>query len=378
MEGLVLTMTIKLSDSNIGKWKYHLEGGLMFKGYGLQNICDSLWIDGVMIRPDDANRSSGTSESPLHFIKYQFKSGIDFIPENAFYETGGFEIKSIVIPEGIKTLKARCFYGRHFAGNLILPKTLERICVEALDNVQVDGDFHIPPTVKYVSSLPAREMGKNEIILPEGMVSFIFDDLDIEHLHIPSTLKTFHSRWDYGDRFKAKRITIAPDNPFFILRDGKLISLVDEKREKLKKLQRITRKAIMTTAFAATDFSFELWYKEICVHLTGKHRVTVRCPHNVTVEQAGQIVSIAQKYNNLIKESGLSDDLQFSTFDYRSQSPGCFFNYGKGVDVYYPNGTNTMEGLCKATAFFKKLTRLADDLKNHYKEKELSYYLSTR
>lgn len=105
----------------------------------------------------------------------------------------------------------------------------------------------------------------------------------------------------------------------------------------------------------------------------------MKCPRKVTVEQAEQIVSIAQKYKGLIESSGYLDNLKFLPYKYQLKDLGSIFIYSDNVRVFCANGDQKpMDGLCKATAFFNKLTRLADELMNLYKEKALSYYLLTR
>ena len=219
---------------------------------------------------------------------------------------------------------------------------------------------------------------KDEIILPEGMVSYTPSTIVTHHLHIPSTLKNCNAIRSSRDG-NIQSITIDQNNPVFILRDGELINLNDEKREKQKKMQEISRKAIISTAFEGTGYSYTLWDSEIAVTLIGKHRIIVKCPRKVTVEQAEQIVSIAQKYKGLIESSGYLDNLKFLPYKYQLKDLGSIFIYSDNVRVFCANGDQKpMDGLCKATAFFNKLTRLADELMNLYKEKALSYYLLTR
>lgn len=371
MEGLVLTMAVTLPMKS-DNW--YLNKAIMYKA---EEYCDELWVDKELIPWSKTNIFR--RDTPKHCIKYVFKPGIDFIPEKAFYDAPNqMTIQSITIPEGIKKLKNSCFYNCQFVGNLILPESLERICVDAFSGSEIYGVFRLPSTIKYISSLPKSEEVKDEIILPEGMVSYTPSTIVTHHLHIPSTLKNCNAIRSSRDG-NIQSITIDQNNPVFILRDGELINLNDEKREKQKKMQEISRKAIISIAFEGTGYSYTLWDSEIAVTLIGKHRIIMKCPRKVTVEQAEQIVSIAQKYKGLIESSGYLDNLKFLPYEYQLKDLGSIFIYSDNVRVFCANGDQKpMDGLCKATAFFKKLTRLADELMNLYKEKALSYYLLTR
>ena len=161
MDRLMMTMVVELP------LRYgHCNVGAAVMS-GADSCCQELWIDGNPV-PITKNLSL-KSDKPVHAIKYVFSPGIDYIPVGAFMHAPyDMQIKSISLPDGLKRLKNSCFYHCHFEGNLILPDSLERICADALD-CQVDGVFHLPSTVKYVSSLPKSENGKPEIILPEGI-----------------------------------------------------------------------------------------------------------------------------------------------------------------------------------------------------------------
>ena len=253
MEGLVLTMTVEVPVKCF--YGYQERGVLMSD---VQKYCDEVWFDGQIVPWSGVG--SLCPETPVHVFKYILKPGIDYIPARAFANAPSeMKILSITLPEGLKMLKNSCFYKCHFSGNLILPDSLERIYADALD-CTVDGVFHLPAKVKYISSLPVSERKKDEIILPEGMLSFTPEIIITDHLHIPSTLRECHPRYYYSSRWKVHRITIAPDNPNLIVRDDKLVSLLDEKKAKLKKMAELSWNAHLDTAFSGTGLEIQKQY----------------------------------------------------------------------------------------------------------------------
>ena len=301
MEGLVLTMTVELPMSY---GHCYLDRAIM---HAAKEYCDELWVDNQLVPWSNADVLR--PETPNHVIKYVFKPEFDYIPAGAFSSApSGMIITSITLPEGLKKLKNSCFYNCHFTGNLILPDSLERICADAL-HCKVDGVFHLPSTVKYVSSLPKEEVHKDEIILPEGMVSYTPGSISTRHLHIPSTLKKCGSR--YGWRYeKILSITISTDNPFFVLRDDKLINLQDEKREKLRKLKEISRDAMLAKVFGDAGLTYRRYERDLTFPFRGDSYLTVHYTGDMTMQKANQIADIASRFKPIIDNSDILERRQ--------------------------------------------------------------------
>ena len=143
MEGLVLTMTV---EAPVKCYYGYQERGVLMAD--VQKYCDELWLDGQIVPWSGlGNLMPGT---PVHVFKYILKPGIDYIPVRAFANAPSeMKIRSITLPEGLKTLKGSCFYHCHFTGNLILPDSLGRICVDALD-CTVESSVFPPKSNTYV------------------------------------------------------------------------------------------------------------------------------------------------------------------------------------------------------------------------------------
>ena len=238
--------------------------------------CDSLWIDGKFIdlSLDDSGPSASLDKSKrFHHYKYLLKPGIDYIPKDAFSGRYDREILKIILPEGLKKLQNSCFRSCHFKGDLILPDSLERICADALDGCRVDGTFHLPSTVKYVCSLPEREVTKKELILPEGMVSFTPSRIIAHHLYIPSTMRECRSRG--GCNILAPLITIAPNNPYLGLKDGRIIDLQKVKRDKLRELEKLKKKYYLESVLNPVGLTFSFWNNgyEIRIPIDNTHKL---------------------------------------------------------------------------------------------------------
>lgn len=234
--------------------------------------CDAMWIDDKPFDFPEDNRASSKNQnsSSIHRYKYLLKPGVDYVPKEAFL---GGSILSITIPEGIKKLQNGCFRSCHFKGDLILPDSLERICADALDDCRVDGTFHLPSTVKYVGSLPEREVTKKELILPEGMVSFTPYRIKAHHLHIPSTMRECRARG--GCNILAPLITISPNNPYFRLKDGRIIDLQKGKRDKLRELEKLKKKYYLESVLNPVGLTFSFWNNgyEIRIPIDNTHKL---------------------------------------------------------------------------------------------------------
>ena len=322
MEGLVMTMVVELplhyGHCDVGK--------AVMKD--AKRCCHELWIDGNPIPITDC--LSMESDKPVHAIRYVFAPGIDYIPARAFLEApSDMRIKSISLAEGMKTLKNSCFYHCHFEGNLILPDSLSRICADALD-CKVDGVFHLPPTVKYISSLPKSENGKAEITLPEGMLSFTPESIVTDHLHIPSTLRECHPRYYYSSSWKVHSITISPDNPYLIIRDDKLVSLLAEKKEKLKKMDELSWNAQIDAAFSGSGLEIRKQYdgKTLTVNILNRQAVYFRLGGKMTPAKAQQAADIARRFKALVDVfSGKTDQIHFGRLWFSQQRNKCLFTY---------------------------------------------------
>ena len=321
MEGLMMTMVVELPL----RYGHCDVGRAVMKD--AKSCCHELWIDGNPIPITDC--LSMESDNPVHALRYVFAPGFDYIPARAFMDApSDMLIKSITLPDGLKKLKNSCFYHCHFEGNLILPDSLERICADALD-CKVDGVFHLPSTVKYVSSLPKSENGKAEILLPEGMRSFTPESIITDHLHIPSTLRECHPRW-YSRSWDVHRITIAPGNPYLIVRDDKLVSLIEEKKEKLKKMEELRWKAHIDAAFSGTGLEIRRYYdgKTLYVDLLDKKSMYFRLGAKMTAEKAQQAADIAGRFKALADTfSGQAEKIVFGRIYVEHVRNKCMFCY---------------------------------------------------
>ena len=362
MERLELTMTVELPMSY---GHCNLDRAIM---HAAKEYCDELWIDNQLIPWSNADVLQ--PETPIHFIKYIFKPGVDYIPEGAFSSApSSMRIKSITIPEGIKKLKNSCFYNCHFTGDLILPDSLERVCADAL-HCKIDGVFHLPATVKYISSLPEAEETKDEIILPEGMVSFTPARISTRHLHIPSTLKKCEARYG-GRNDKILRITIAPDNPFFILRGDTLINLQDEKREIIKKLKDISRDAMLEKVFGDAGLSFRRYEKDLTFPFQGNGYLSVHYTGDMTLQKANQVADIASRFKRLIDSSDLVR---------RRQNPPAIGNlnfHDTKISLTLHLESDDSVSLYKGTGkLFSQMVTQMSRLKREYGNKLLEYRIS--
>lgn len=321
MEGLMMTMVVELPL----RYGHCDVGRAVMKD--AKCCCHELWIDGNPIPITDC--LSMESDNPVHALRYVFAPGFDYIPARAFMDApSDMLIKSITLPDGLKKLKNSCFYHCHFEGNLILPDSLERICADALD-CKVDGVFHLPSTVKYVSSLPKSENGKAEILLSEGMRSFTPESIITDHLHIPSTLRECHPRW-YSRSWDVHRITIAPGNPYLIVRDDKLVSLIEEKKEKLKKMEELRWKAHIDAAFSGTGLEIRRYYdgKTLYVDLLDKKSMYFRLGAKMTAEKAQQAADIAGRFKALADTfSGQAEKIVFGRTYVEHMRKKCLFSY---------------------------------------------------
>lgn len=374
MDGLVMTMVVELplrcGHRDVGK--------AVMKD--AKRCCHELWIDGNPIPITDC--LSMESDKPVHALKYVFAPGIDYIPARAFTEAPtDMRIKSISFPDGLRTLKNSCFYHCHFEGNLILPDSLRRICADALD-CRVDGVFHLPPTVKYVSSLPKSENGKAEIILPEGMLSFTPESIVTDHLHIPSTLKECRPRYYYSSSWNVHRITIDPGNPYLIIRDGNLVSLLAEKKEKLKKMDELSWNAQIDAAFSGTGMEIRKQYdgKTLSVKILNNQAIYFRMGGKMTPVKAQQAADIARRFKALVDVfSGKTDQIHFGRLWFSQQRNKCLFTYSLnngvvdiGVSVEGGRGELTKTFIL-SQRLFSLITRQVEEIEKKYGRNHLHF-----
>jgi hypothetical protein len=375
MEGLVMTMVVELPLSyghcDVGK-------AIMMDA---KRCCTELWIDGKSIPITDC--LSMESDKPVHAVKYVFAPGFDYIPANAFmHAPSKMRIKSITLPDGLKTLKNSCFYHCHFEGNLILPDSLKRIGADALD-CRVDGVFQLPSTVKYISSLPKSENGKPEIILPEGMLGFTPESIITDHLHIPSTLRECHPRSYYSNSWKVHRITIAPGNPYLVVRDDKLVSLIAEKREKLKKMHELSWNAQIDAAFSGTGLEIQKQYhgKTLSVALLDRQCLYFRLGDKMTPEKAQQAADIAGRFKALAESfSGEKAKLHLGRLYYVPQKKCLFFyafnNDAVSIELSVEGGREALiETFNLSQRFFSLVTRQVKEVEKKYGRNHLHFSL---
>ena len=376
MEGLVMTMVVELplryGHCDVGK--------AVMKD--AKCCCNELWIDGNPIPITDC--LSMESDTPVHALRYVFAPGFDYIPARAFMDAPSeMRIKSITLPDGLKTLKNSCFYHCHFEGNLILPDSLRRICADALD-CKVDGVFRLPPKVKYVSSLPRSENGKAEIILPEGMLSFTPESIITDHLHIPSTLRECHPRW-YSRSWNVQSITIAPGNPYLIVRDDKLVSLLDEKKAKLKKMAELSWNAILDSAFEGSGLERKQQYdgKTLYVKLTDNRNIYFRLGESMTPAKAQQAADIAGRFKELADVfSHQAEKVEFGRIwveHQRKKSQFCYAFKSDAVDIELSvEGANdkVRETFILSTRVFSMVTFQIERIEEKYGRKHLHFTIN--
>ena len=373
MEGLVLTMTAEVP---VQAFHDYQERGVLMSD--VREYCDELWLDGQIVPWSGVG--SLMPETPVHVFKYILKPGIDYIPARAFANAPSeMKIRSITLPEGLKTLKNSCFYRCHFTGNLILPDSLVRICADALD-CTVDGVFRLPAKVKHISSLPVSERTKDEIILPEGMVSYTPERIITDHLHIPSTLKICHPRY-YSHSWQVRSITLDPGNTNFIIKEDALVSLLDEKREKLKKMAELSWNAHLDTAFSGTGLEIRKQYdgKTLTVSLLDRECIYFRLGGTMTPARAEQAADIARRFKVLAdgfpKEKA---QLHFGRL-YYVPSKRCLFFYAfnndaVNIELSIEGGRDElMETFILSQKYFSLVTRQVKEIEKKYGRNHLRF-----
>ena len=280
-------------------------------------------------------------------------------------------------------LKNSCFYKCHFSGNLILPDSLGKICADALD-CTVDGVFHLPAKVKHIRSLPVNERNKDEIILPEGMISYTPEKIITHHLHIPSTLKECHPRY-YSYSWDVRRITITPDNPYLIVRDDKLVSLLEEKKEKLKKMEELRWNAHIDAAFSGTGQEIHRYYdgKTLYVDLLDKSRMYFRLGAKMTAEKAQQAADIAGRFKELADVfSHQAEKVEFGRIwveHQRKKSLFCYAFKSDAVDIELSvEGANdkVRETFILSTRVFSMVTFQIERIEEKYGRKHLHFTIN--
>ena len=197
------------------------------------DYCEKMWIEGEEVPLDRAKANKGTiltnqevktmgSSYGYFHVEYLLKQDVDFLPERAFRCA---KFKSFNLPEGIKTLKPKCFEHCIFECDLVLPDSLERISPDVFEGVKVLGEFKLSKNIKYISSLPDSECIKDEIILPEGLIRFHPGHICTRHLHIPASLREFGTYYQSPVEDIIDSITIDPANKVFVIKDGSLIKV---------------------------------------------------------------------------------------------------------------------------------------------------------
>ena len=378
MEGLVLTMTAEVP---VQAFHDYQERGVLMSD--VREYCDELWLDGQVVPWSGVG--SLCPETPVHVFKYILKPGIDYIPARAFANAPSkMRIMSITLPEGLKTLKNSCFYRCHFTGNLILPDSLSRICADALDCI-VDGVFHLPAKVKYISSLPVSERIKDEIILPEGLVSYTPERIVTDHLHIPSTLKNCYPRYNYSNNWQVKHISLDPGNKYLIIREDTLVSLLDEKRAKLKKMDEISWNAMLDSAFEGSGLERKQQYngKTLYVKLTENRNIYFRLGESMTPAKALQAADIAGRFKELADVfSQQAEKVEFGRIwveHQRKKSLFCYAFKSDAVDIELSvEGANdkVRETFILSTRVFSMVTFQIERIEEKYGRKHLHFTIN--
>ena len=228
------------------------------------------------------------------------------------------------------------------------------------------------------------ERTKDEIILPEGLVSYTPERIITDHLHIPSTLKTCHPRY-YSNSWQVRSITLDPDNTNFIIKEDALVSLLDEKREKLKKMEELSWNAILDSAFEGSGLERKQQYngKTLYVKLTENRNIYFRLGESMTPAKAQQAADIARRFKELADVfSQQAEKVEFGRIwveHQRKKSLFCYAFKSDAVDIELSvEGANdkVRETFILSTRVFSMVTFQIERIEEKYGRKHLHFTIN--
>ena len=375
MDGLLISMDAFLSNATFDEWQLMKDG---------DKYCEKMWIDGNEVPLEKTRYSTGVSRADsydkgdnYYHVEYQLKSGIDYIPEKAFK---GLVIKTINLPEGIRTLKQKCFHYCKFEGDLKLPDSIERICKNAFEKATVAGTFGWPKGVRYIDSLPESEREKDEYNLPEGLIRFCPEYIKTNNLYIPASLKDCRTQYSSSTDNIIGGITINPANTVFAIKDDILINLTEEKRKKTKEKDEAARETLMKEYLSKKGFSYRCSTSEIVILLDDKKEIIFSLPRTVTAETMKQAVDIAERFQNLLNSfPSLNERIEF-----RQRHSGIGSSVGlclltkSNVIVVHRKEDEAKDVMPDATSFLSKFAAIEDQLKQIYGKTLLKHSFAKR
>ena len=228
------------------------------------------------------------------------------------------------------------------------------------------------------------ERAKDEIILPEGLVSYTPERIITDHLHIPSTLKFCHPRY-YSYSWQVKSITLDPGNKYLLVKEDTLVSLLDEKRAKLKKMKELSWNAMLDSAFEGSGLERKQQYdgKTLSVKLTENRNIYFRLGESMTPAKAQQAADIAGRFKELADFfSQQAEKVEFGRIWFEHQRKKSLFCYAfksDAVDIELSvEGTNdkVRETFILSTRVFSMVTFQIERIEKKYGRKHLHFTIN--
>ena len=364
-----------LSNATFDEWQLMKDG---------EKYCEKMWIDGNEVPLEKTRYSTGVSRADsfdkgdtYYHVEYLLKPGVNFIPEKAFK---GLVVKAINLPEGIRTLKQKCFQYCKFEGGIKLPNTVERICKNVFEKATVAGTFGWPKGIKYIDSLPESEWEKDEYVLPEGLIRFCPEYIKTKQLYIPASLKECGTQYSSSTDNIIGGITINPANTVFAVKDDALINLTEEKRKKTEEEDEAARETLLEEYLSKTGFSYRCSSSEIVLLLDDKNEIIFSLPRIITAETIKQAVEIAGRFHKLLKSfPSLNERIEF-----RQRHSGigssvgiCLLTKSNIIVVHYKED-EAMDVISVSTKFLSKFSALEEQFKQNYGKALLKHSFTNR
>lgn len=204
-ESVILPDTLQ----TIGNWAFALDGTLSYEAdmtsitfpNGLTTIGNMAFqnskLTAVSLPDSVTTLGTGSFTASLDLTSVELSKNITDIPQNAFANggTSTTAIKTLVIPEGVKTIGRNGFAGRHIE-TLTLPSTLQTIGRDAFANHYL-SELTIPASVTTIdrSAFGVDQEGftgkLTKVTLNEGLVTIgqdAFEGSAITEIELPSTV----------------------------------------------------------------------------------------------------------------------------------------------------------------------------------------------